>query len=104
MIKLLHALIWVFFVFMIGYVVYAGLFDEVGVFVWVAIGLVILEGVILLMNEGKCLLTPIAARYTVHRSDNFDIFLLNWLARHNKVIFTIVFSLGVVIVICRLLA
>lgn len=37
----------------------------------------------------RCPLNPIAARYTEDRRDNFDIFLPEWLARHNKTIFGI---------------
>jgi hypothetical protein len=35
----------------------------------------------------RCPLTPLAARYTDDRSDNFDIYLPLWLARYNKQIF-----------------
>lgn len=100
-VKLVHTLIWAFFVTLIAYVVQAGITGEIGTMVWIAIGLVILEGVVLLLNRGKCPLTNIGARYTEDRSDSFDIFLPDWLARHNKLIFTSIFTLGVVLVLCR---
>ncbi|MCI0691093.1 hypothetical protein L0337_03690 [candidate division KSB1 bacterium] len=87
----------------IGYILYAGIFDELGVGVGIAIGLIVLEGVILRLNNGSCPLTPIAARYTNRRDDGFDIFLPNWLARNNKIIFGSISFLGVVIVIYRVL-
>jgi len=103
LIKIVHTLIWGFFVLVIGYILYSGFFDEVSVLVWIAIGLIILEGVILMLNNGSCPLTPIAARYTSQRDASFDIFLPNWLARNNKIIFGSIGLLGVVIVIYRVL-
>ncbi|MDZ7363315.1 MAG: hypothetical protein ONB46_21735 [candidate division KSB1 bacterium] len=48
-------------------------------------------------------MTLIAAKYTEQRADNFDIFLPNWLARNNKLIFSLIWLLGVAIVIYRVL-
>ncbi len=101
LVKLVHTIIWSFFVTVISYVAYAGISGQIGPAVWVAIGLVILEGFVLLMNDGKCPLTNIGARYTTDRSDAFDIFLPNWLARHNKLIFTTIFAAGVLMVVYR---
>lgn len=103
LIRLVHTLIWAFFVFVIGYILYAGVFDKIGVLVWIAIALIILEGVVLQLNRGSCPLTPIAAKYTNNRNDNFDIFLPNWLAKNNKIIFSSIWLLGVVIVIYRVM-
>ena len=41
----------------------------------------------LAVNHMRCPLTDLAARYTVNREDNYDIYLPPWLARHNKQIF-----------------
>ena len=103
LIRLVHTLIWIFFVLVIGYILYAGIFDALGIWVWLAIGSIILEGVILKLNHGSCPLTPIATRYTSRIDDSFDIFLPNWLAKHNKIIFGSISFLGVVIVIYRAL-
>ena len=46
---------------------------------------------VLAFNEGGCPLTGLAARFTSDRADNFDIYLPNWLARHNKLIFGTLF-------------
>lgn len=102
-VKLVHTIIWVFFVCVIGYVVYAGIYNQIGTTVWIAIGLVILEGIVILMNDGKCPLTDIGGRYTTDRNDAFDIFLPNWLAKYNKLIFTSIFAVGVVLVLYRVL-
>ncbi|MDZ7267693.1 MAG: hypothetical protein ONB48_16270 [candidate division KSB1 bacterium] len=102
-IKTAHTVIWAFFVVVIGYILYAGIFNELDIWVWIAIGLIILEGVVLLRNSGHCPLTLMAAKYTANRDDNFDIFLPNWLARHNKIIFGTIGLAGVMLVIYRVM-
>jgi hypothetical protein len=47
----------------------------------------LIECLILALNQGRCPCSDLAARYTTGRSDNFDIYLPEWLARHNKAIF-----------------
>jgi hypothetical protein len=49
---------------------------------------------VLAINGGKCPLTDLAARYTTDRVHNFDIYLPNWLAQHNKIIFGALFVAG----------
>jgi len=44
-------------------------------------------------------LTDIAARFTVDRNPNFDIYLPSWLAQHNKVAFGSLFVAGQLIVV-----
>jgi len=58
-------------------------------FLWaLALSAIILtECGILALNRGRCPLTHVAARFTDERADNFDIYLPNWLAHNNKVIF-----------------
>ena len=103
-IKILHTIIWAFFVFIIFYVLYSGISNEITVYTWIAIGLVILEGLVLLIFRMFCPLTVIARKYSDSKKDNFDIFLPNWLAKHNKLIFTTIFLFGLLLVIYRLVS
>ncbi|MBD0852054.1 hypothetical protein [Maribacter arenosus] len=100
-IKLVHTLIWLFFVSIIFYILYSGITDRVSTLTWIAIGLVIVEGIVLLLCNMFCPLTIVARRYSNSKKDNFDIFLPNWLARHNKLIFTSIYLIGVLIVLIR---
>ena len=100
-IKLIHTAIWVFFVAIIFYVLYSGIANDVTIYTWIAIVLVIGEGLSLLIFKMFCPLTLIARKYSNSEKDNFDIFLPNWLAKHNKLIFTSIFVAGVIIVIYR---
>ena len=65
------------------------------------IAVVSLEVAVLLVNSWRCPLTAVAAHYTENRRDNFDIYLPNWLARWNKLIFGVIFAAGVLFTIVR---
>ena len=100
-IKLVHTLIWAFFVVVIFYVLYSGIYDKVTTYTWIGIGLVILEGLVLLVFKMFCPLTLVARKYSDSEKDNFDIFLPNWLAKHNKLIFTTIYVLALLLVLIR---
>ena len=70
-------------------------YDKIG------IGLIIGEGFVLLVFKMFCPLTLIARNYSNSQKDNFDIFLPNWIAKHNKLIFTSIFIVGLMIVLVR---
>lgn len=57
-------------------------------------GIVLIEVIVLLFNGWRCPLTGIAARFTDDRRENFDIYLPEWLARYNKVIFGVLYVAG----------
>jgi len=95
-IKVLHTVVWAFFVGCILAIPVAGLmrrFDAA----WILTGVVLVECLVLAVNGGRCPLTPIAGRYTEERSGAFDIYLPEWLARWNKVLFGMLFALGVLL-------
>ena len=101
--KVVHTLVWAFFVCVIGYVVYSGITNQITSYTWVGIGLVIGEGLVLWIFRMFCPLTVLARRYSDSQKDNFDIFLPNWLAWHNKLIFTSIFVAGLILVVIRTL-
>lgn len=100
-IKSVHTLIWLFFVIVIFYILYSGIFNKINFYTWIAIGLVIVEGIVLVIFKMFCPLTLMARKYSDSKKDNFDIFLPNWLAKYNKIIFTIIYLIGVIIVLLR---
>lgn len=103
LIKLAHTVIWSVFVTAILYILYAGIFNSINMLVWFSIGLVFVEGIILLICKGKCPFTLLGYKYTNNPSVGFDIFLPVWLAKHNKIVFTILFFVGFVLVLWRVL-
>jgi hypothetical protein len=62
---------------------------------------VLAEVGVLALNQWRCPLTPIAARYTSDRQPNFDIYLPAWLARYNKEIFGSLYVVGLLILLGR---
>lgn len=100
-IKLLHTAVWVFFVSLIFYILYSGITGNITAFTWISIGLIIAEGLVLLLFKMFCPLTLIARRYSDSKKANFDIFLPEWLAKYNKEIFTSIYVVGVVLVLIR---
>lgn len=100
-IKLLHTGIWVFFNLVILYMVYAVLTRQFDGWLWLCYGLIVLEGLILLVFRLYCPLTVWARKYSDSTKSNFDIFLPNWLARYNKPIYTTIVVLTAVIHVYR---
>lgn len=99
-IKVLHTLVWAFFV---GCIVAVPILGYLGRFGPAAalIGVVVAEVIVLLLNRLRCPLTGLAERFTDEREDNFDIYLPVWVARHNKVIFGLLFLGGTLFTLAR---
>lgn len=99
-VKLIHTAVWAFF---------AGSIVAIPVLAWlgalraaaVAIGVVLVEVLVLVFNRMRCPLTAVAARYTDDRRDNFDIYLPEWLARHNKEVFGTLYVAGILLTAAR---
>ncbi len=75
-IKTIHTFIWLFFNVIIFYLLYAVIVNKIDVWVWICVGLVVLEGFVLLAFKMFCPLTIIARKYSDSNKDNFDIFYL----------------------------
>jgi hypothetical protein len=97
-IKLLHTLVWALLAASILALPVVGLMRQ---FRRAAIltGLVLLECSVLALNGGKCPFTDLAARFTTDRAYNFDIYLPDWLAEYNKLIFGALFIAGELVVL-----
>jgi hypothetical protein len=99
-IKLLHTTVWALMAACVLAIPVAGFVRQ---FRWAVVltAIIIGECVVLAANRGRCPLTDWAARFTDDRADNFDIYLPNWLARHNKEIFGTLFVVSEAIVLWR---
>jgi hypothetical protein len=99
-IKVIHTIVWAFFassIFAIPVFAWLGKFELALVF----IAIVLVEVLVILLNRWRCPLTDVAARYTTERQDNFDIYLPEWLARHNKLIFGLLYAVGILFTAAR---
>jgi hypothetical protein len=97
-IKLLHTLIWAVMAAGIVTLPISGVLRR---FRWASIltAMVLVECAVLALNDGRCPLTDIAAGFTIDRSSNFDIYLPEWLAVNNKMIFGWLFVAGELVVL-----
>lgn len=102
-IKILHTVVWAFFVLCIAAIPVSAAMGRIQI-AGVFIAIVFLEVLVLMVNGWSCPLTSVAARYTEERRDNFDIYLPEWLARHNKVIFGLLYLLGILVTLARWVA
>ena len=100
-IKWVHTLIWILFVSVIFYLLYCGIMNTISVYTWLGIGFILCEGLVLLLFKMFCPLTVLARKYSDSEQANFDIFLPQWLAKHNKLIFTTLFIFAVLLILLR---
>lgn len=102
LIKIVHTAVWVFFNVVIFYMLYAVLTDKLDYWLWLGYGIILLEVLVLLAFKMYCPLTVWARKYSDSTKDNFDIYLPNWLAKHNKTIYTSIMVLIVLLTVFRL--
>ncbi|MFY9221571.1 MAG: hypothetical protein WAQ98_02815 [Blastocatellia bacterium] len=94
-IKIIHTIVWAIFascIILIWVFAFLRAYKEA----MMAIGVIMLEVIVLAANGWQCPLTKLAANYTNERNSNFDIYLPAWIAKHNMLIFGSLFLLGVV--------
>lgn len=103
LLKWIHTFIWLFYNVVIFYLLYAVVVNKIDLWVWICLGLIALEGLILLIFRSFCPITVLARKYSDSKRDNFDIYLPNWLAKYNKTIYTIIVAIAVVILLIRLI-
>jgi polyferredoxin len=94
-IKLLHTVVWAIFVACILGISIASLLGRHALAAALA-AIVLGEVLVLVVNGWRCPLTAVAARYTQDRRDNFDIYLPEWLARHNKTLCGAIYVMSLV--------
>jgi hypothetical protein len=102
LIKTIHTIIWIFYNVVIFYLLYAVIAGKIDKWIWIGLGLFLLEAIILLSFKMKCPLTIIARRYSDSDKHNFDIYIPNWLAKHNIKIYISILVIIILILIYRL--
>lgn len=102
-IKVIHTIIWAFFNVVIFYMLYAAITNKLDKWLWIGYGLFVLEGIVLLAFRFFCPLTVWARKYSDSAKHNFDIYLPEWLARYNKLIYTSLLGIILAITIYQLL-
>lgn len=101
-IKIGHTIIWIFFNVVIFYLLYAVIVNKIDKLVWIGVSIILMEGMVLLAFRNMCPLTLIARKYSDSSKANFDIYLPNWLAKNNKLIYTSIFIFIIIALIYRI--
>lgn len=101
-IRFIHTLIWILFNVVIFYMLYAALINKLDIWLWAGYGLIITEGIVLVVFKSICPVTFWARRYSNSTKDNFDIYLPEWLAKNNKLIYTSIVLIVVLVTGYRL--
>ena len=104
LIKSIHTAIWLFMNVVIFYLLYAVIINKIDKWICICIGIVLMEGMVLLRFNGVCPLTIMAQKYTTSAKYNFDIYLPEWLAKYNKLIYTSLFAVIIAILMYRLVS
>ncbi len=102
MIKMIHTIIWLFFNVIIFYMFYAVIENKIDKWIWICVCIILIEGIVLIVFKNVCPITLIARKYSDSNNDNFDIFLPTWLARNNKLIYSVFLVIIIAILIYRL--
>lgn len=98
-IRFIHTIIWFFMVSAVFYVFYSGISGKITVFSWIGTGLIIIEGIALLLGKGDCPLHIYALNITGEKILN-DTFLPQWIFfKGYKIILTSIFLIGLILMI-----
>lgn len=103
LVKWIHTIIWLFFNVVIFYMLYAAITRKLDYWLWIGYGLFAAEGLVLLLFRFYCPLTLWARKYSASTRHNFDIYLPEWLARHNKLIYTSLLAVITLITLWQLI-
>lgn len=81
----------------IFYLLYAVIVNRIDLWVWICLGFIFLEGLVLLVFKSICPITLVARNFSDSKAHNFDIYLPNWLAKNNKMIYSGIVILALLI-------
>lgn len=98
-VKLIHAVIFFLMFFCLFYILYTAIARTYNWLLLAAIGIILVEGIILIFNGWQCPLTNLARKYGDKKGTVTDIFLPAWLAPHTFKIFGALYGVGVILVV-----
>lgn len=79
-IKLVHTIIFWLLSLCVGYALFSGLAGRITTWTWVAVGLLLVESLVLAVSGWTCPLTLLAERRGAARGSVTDLFLPKWFA------------------------
>ncbi|MFC1907218.1 hypothetical protein ACFLW8_03935 [Chloroflexota bacterium] len=100
-IKLFHTFIFFFMVACLAYILYSGITATFNWVLFLALIAILLEGVALLLNEGRCPLTSLAERYGAEKGAVTDNFLPPVISRNVFKVSSVIVVAGVILLAIR---
>ena len=94
LVKSVHNVIFLGMAFCVFHTLYAGLTGRISALTMVSIAVIIFEGLVLLVNHGRCPLTDLAESLGSEHGSVSDIFLPAWFTPHIPVVFSTLFAIG----------
>jgi hypothetical protein len=82
LIKLVHAALFVFFSSCLAYVFYSGITRTYDWILFLAVGTILIESLVLLLNKWQCPLTDLAKKYGDEHGRVTDMFFPAWFVPH----------------------
>lgn len=96
-IKSIHTILFLLMSSCIVYVLYCGITRTYSWILFVAIGAVLIEGLVLFFNHFKCPLTNLAEKYGAEKGTVTDMFYPKWFVPHVFRFSTVLFVIGLVL-------
>ena len=100
-IKLVHSAIFWLLSLCVAYALFSGVTDRINAWTWVAVGLLLVESVVLVASGWVCPLTLLAERLGTPRGSVADIFLPKWLADRIFPICGTAYAIALVLIVWR---
>ena len=101
LIKSIHAILFILMSFCIVYIFYCGITKTYNLILFIAIGSILVEGLVLLLNNWQCPLTNLAREYGDETGRVTDMFFPAWFVPHVFQSCTALFIIGVVLLVIR---
>ena len=102
-VKLVHTVIFWILSLCVVYALVSGLADRITTWTWVAVGLVLIESVVLALSGWTCPLTVLAERLGDGHGSVADIFLPTWLADRIFPVCGTTYAIALVVLLVRVL-
>ena len=102
-VKLVHTLIFWLLSACVLYALFSGVADRITTWTWVAVGLVLLESIVLAASDWTCPLTILTERLGAVRGSVTDIFLPKWFADRIFPICGTTYGVALVLILLRVL-
>jgi len=101
LIKFVHSAIFFFQVVCLFYLLYCGITRTYNWMLLVALSSIIINGLALLFNRGRCPFTTLAEKLGAEKGSVTDIFLPDWMARNAFAISAVLFSTELILLAFR---